>query len=206
MPKARLLSALMTLFPSLSTSLAQGADGPPLQSFRAEAVTETMLSRNPQPDFPEKLQGLWWMDGNPLPDNVVSFAAASFDPNTRILTLPVYAPGTVSFDDSREGRLALAAVQTLKYHYEIEFNDDLTFGRLTTVLGVGALAVHAPVVLTDYVMEELQDGLWIRKSKLLTKPVASHNFTRIVRGDGTKEAVFERYLKEAAQEQIILSR
>ena len=47
---------------------------------------------------PEVMRGLWWMDGNPLPDEVMSFHSARWDPSTRCIHVAVGENTWTGFD------------------------------------------------------------------------------------------------------------
>ncbi len=74
----------------------------PLQRSKVSELYDVVLSdhapfcleyRNTTRGFPEELQGVWWMDGNPLPDELVTFANASWDGLSKTLSLPIHEPG-----------------------------------------------------------------------------------------------------------------
>lgn len=94
---------------------------------------------NTTPGFPNALQGVWWMNGNPLPDVLVTFANADYDANTKELTVPVYAANNWSWYASdanysselndaeikynrRMGLILHRMVKNFKVNYRIRFD------------------------------------------------------------------------------------
>jgi hypothetical protein len=84
---------------------------------------------------PKNLQGLWWMNGNPLADEVVSFAGAQWREvveGGEVVghegTLPVFDEGVWSWHDSTAGRLLYSLVLANRLVYVATFNKDFTKG------------------------------------------------------------------------------
>jgi hypothetical protein len=59
-----------------------------------------LFGRNKNSDFPDALKGVWWMDGNPMPDSLVSFANADWDPIAKEVTIKVFGSNNWSFHAS----------------------------------------------------------------------------------------------------------
>ena len=63
----------------------------------AAQIDEYVPIADARTGLPESLQGIFWMDGNPLPDKVVSFAASTWDAENRRTSIKVYGEGIWSW-------------------------------------------------------------------------------------------------------------
>gem|GEM_PF-4155615 len=92
---------------------------------------------NANPGFPKVLDGVWWMDGNPLPDVLINFGNAEYDATTKRLKLPVHGAHNFSFYGSpstnteikwpREAGSTLhgfAKALDLNYRFEFDLSKD----------------------------------------------------------------------------------
>ena len=62
-----------------------------------------LLSGEKTNDLPQILQGVFFMDGNPLPDDFIKFDGATWDGTSKILRLSVFAPLQWTFTNSSNG-------------------------------------------------------------------------------------------------------
>jgi hypothetical protein len=152
---------------------------------------------------PENLQGLWWMDGNPLADEVVSFASAQYEKTYEdgefigwTVTIPVYDEGIWSWHDTGMGRLLYNLVRHKQLTYVGLFNKDFTFGQISPVIKVfpGLPDVKIPQsMLVDFTMTQVAQDEWRRDSVLLGAP-SSYRFRRIVDGSGQRLPAWDEYV------------
>lgn len=85
--------------PKPSSKLGQGELDPKLHSlgepFPRERVAEFQTPGSDLTGTPRELQGIWWMDGNPLADETISFAAVDFTQEKPLF--PVFGQNNFSF-------------------------------------------------------------------------------------------------------------
>ncbi len=152
---------------------------------------------------PANLQGLWWMNGNPLPDEVVSFAGMSW---TDIVEdgevvghrgfVPVYDEGVWSWHDSVYGRGLYDLVLQNKLTYEVVFNADYTEAQVTPrakLFGLVPQVTLPPSMLVDFDMRLVDENEFARDSVIFGQP-SSYRFRRIVDGQGKRLPAFQEFL------------
>lgn len=161
---------------------------------------------------PEPLQGLWWMDGNPLPDEVISFAGAKWETlyedgavvghQTKI---PVYDSGIWSWHDSIQGRLLYAGANLVELVYVITFNSDFTFGRAKPEFKLGLLpSIVIPAsMLVDFTVVKISEDEYRRDTVLLGQK-SSYRFRRLVTAEGERLANWEEFLSKVEAPNALL--
>ncbi|NRA65928.1 MAG: hypothetical protein HRU19_15680 [Pseudobacteriovorax sp.] len=152
---------------------------------------------------PEALQGLWFMDGNPLADEVISFASARFEPyvdaegNSGYKALvPVYDEGIWTWHDNAYGRLLYGLVLKSRLEYLIEFNEDFSEGQVTPTFDPLILLpsiVVPPSMLVDFELNKVAEDEYARDSIILGQ-VSTYRFRRIVDGEGRRLPAYEDYV------------
>ena len=153
---------------------------------------------------PANLQGLWWMNGNPLPDEVVSFAGIAWKEiaeNGVIVgysgLVPVYDQGIWSWHDSISGRTLYNLVLKNKLTYEVVFNADFTFAQVTPKIKPVAFLPTITIpesMLVDFEMRQVDSDEFARDSVLLGQP-STYRFRRIVDGEGNRLPAWKDFLK-----------
>lgn len=71
------------------------------KAFSRLSVGDFQVAGSDLTGTPRALQGIWWMDGNPLSDETVSFANVDF--SQRYPLLPVYMPNNFTFHGGESG-------------------------------------------------------------------------------------------------------
>lgn len=169
-----------------------------LEKVRSDQIDKEMKIANTDNDVFDSLKGLWWMDGNPLPDKIVSLAGSNFNPQTRTLLIKVYDQDIWSWHGNNAGRLSYNFANRVKLEYQIQFNESLTFGAVTPFMTIGGVRRTIPENVVKFTVRYSKDGLWIRDSSFAgSNKVYSYQFRRIVNKNGTREAAFDDYVKAA---------
>ncbi len=175
-------------------------------------VIEHMIVGSDETNTPENLQGLWWMNGNPLADEVVSFAGVKWEEiaeNGEVVgyvgTLPVYDQAVWTWHDSVAGRALYKAVLDAKLVYKARFNKDFTSGVVTPTLQPGhKLFEIMPSKLLEFRMEQVDANEFARDSTIFTLE-SSYRFRRIVDGKGQKlDDVFAEFLQNVEAKNALL--
>ena len=167
----------------------------------SQGLEAYMTPGSEQQNIPANLQGIWWMDGNPLaPGNVTSFARMVWDgPSNRVLvqeygtnnyTLNADATGLKSFRESANSNLC----------FEVQFNADYTHGQLIQVMKVPVVnrSAKIPSSAINYKMDLVADGDWLRTSWWGPKRLPDYHLRRIVDASGQRvEPAYSEFLKAA---------
>mmetsp|Transcript_53951 Transcript_53951/g.156746 ORF Transcript_53951/g.156746 Transcript_53951/m.156746 type:complete len:264 (-) Transcript_53951:5-796(-) len=116
--------------------------------------------------LPRKLQGVWWMDGNPAPELFASLDGNPFHPKRRTVEIVLGAPLNWSFNNSTWGYLEACAV-CLGHHLlcnkiEAQFNPDYTYANLPLTICCGAVDLGRLLFRQAWVMQEVDDNTWHR--------------------------------------------
>ncbi|MBC7532018.1 MAG: hypothetical protein H7318_10600 [Oligoflexus sp.] len=152
---------------------------------------------------PEALQGLWWMNGNPLADEVLSFASAQWsdiEVDGEVVghqaLIPVFDQGIWSWHDSIAGRVLYNLVLKSRLTYHVTFDLNFTHGQVTPLLKPISFipGIELPAsMLVDFKMNAVTEGEYSRDSILLGKK-HSYRFRRIVDGNGNRLPAFDEFV------------
>ncbi|MBC7658268.1 MAG: hypothetical protein H7249_01015 [Chitinophagaceae bacterium] len=202
-------------FLALSLVLSTSAFAKPyeLRSVPNDQVDTHMAIGSDATNTPPNLQGLWWMDGNPLADEVVSFASTSWSDtveNGQIVAhtavIPVYDQGIWAWHDSKPGRALYNAVYDFHLVYQLTFNLDYTFGQVIPVIKPIPFLPSVDIkssVFVDFTMTQVNDNEF-RRDSILAGKHSSYRFRRIVDANGVRLPAFDEYLQKAEVKNILL--
>lgn len=195
----------LSLIFSASSALA-GLKPSPYQfdSIAHRDIDQVLVIGSDETNTPESLQGLWWMDGNPLPDEVISFASAQFEPKTDDngnlfyeAAVAVYDSNIWSWHDTLAGRSLYRVVESQKLTYILRFNEDFTSAsiipRIKPVAVLGSLTIPQSMLIT-FDLNKLNEDEWSRDTVLFGQE-SSYRFRRIVDGDGNRLPAYDDYVK-----------
>ncbi len=198
MKSIALVSALM-----LATPAVAFASNYELASVPHDGIEEYMVAGSNDTNTPANLQGLWWMNGNPLADEIVSFASADF---TDIVKdgevvgheayIPVYDQGVWSWHDSLPGRILYSEVLRTRLVYHAVFNADYTYGDVTPISKALPILPRLEIMqslLLKFSMKQVSPDEFSRDSLILGRPF-SYRFRRVVDGEGNRTAAYADFL------------
>ncbi|MGQ4647873.1 hypothetical protein [Lyngbya aestuarii] len=157
----------------------------------------TWMINEQQTKLPEILQGVFFMDGNPLPDDCLTMYDSRWDADRLILYLAVFAPRKWTFHDSIPGLILLRLVQFSQLIYEFQFEDEtLRRAQITPVI----LGWRVPKQIADFSLcrENNSNGdSWQRRTSLLGGLIPN-NYTlrRIVDKNGQYTPAFPDMLSK----------
>lgn len=172
----------------------------------SDTINREMRIAGPMSGIPEVLQGLWWMDGNPLPDEVISLGRSIWNQDTRSTGIEVYGERIWSWHASIWGRSAYALAYRSRLVYELAFDEKLCVGTITPVMRVLGRRVRVPESLVRLTMHLEYDGVWRRESRLFGLFHHAYRLRRIVRGDGAREEAFADYVRSAPARSLLAVR
>lgn len=176
-----------------------------LKSVPNTEVDQYLVPGSDEIGTPRNLQGLWWLNGNPLADEIMSFANAQWttiEENGDVVgyraEIAVYDEGIWAWHDSIAGRFLYNLVRKTHLTYVAKFNRDFTFGHITPVLApVILLPVEIPSsMLVDFTMTQVNENEYSRDSIVLGQK-HNYRFRRIVDGEGKRLPAFEEFLSNA---------
>ncbi|MBM4251830.1 MAG: hypothetical protein FJ146_07645 [Deltaproteobacteria bacterium] len=142
---------------------------------------------------PSELQGIWWMDGNPLSDETVSFATVDFGQERPLL--PVFGLNAFTFhagdnadaSETKRGNMAFSLARKFSLIYEFQF--DGTAAKYesakivpTIVMKVGPFAKRLRVSdkILGFTMRRTGPHLYSRDNTVRGEPIDSYLLKRIL--------------------------
>jgi hypothetical protein len=168
-----------------------------------EVAYKEMTVGNDATNTPEALQGIWWMNGNPLADEMVSFAGVKWEPieeNGEVVgyrgSLPVYDAKVWSWHGSPAGVALYELVRKSKLVYVAQFNKDFSYGVVTPTFQPGGIPPIGipPSKLLTFAMRKVADDEYSRDSLILGVP-SQYRFRRLIDANGKEiEETFKEFL------------
>lgn len=162
-----------------------------------------------QTNLPTVLKGVFFLDGNPLPDDCITMYNLEWDTQQLSLMLPVFAPLQWTFHRSILGWLLLSSVQLTQLKYQLQFEDE-TLLRSQVIPWV--LGVRIPEWIIDATLcraENSDNGdTWYRKNSWFggISNVGEYTLRRIVDEDGRYTPAFNEMLAKAPNECLVVAR
>ncbi|AHJ29869.1 hypothetical protein PN465_17825 [Nodularia spumigena CS-584] len=162
-----------------------------------------------QTNLPTALKGVFFMDGNPLPDDCITMYNAEWDTQQLTLVLPVFAPVQWTFHSSIGGWFLLRAVQFTQLTYKIQFEDESL--RRSHIIPF-VLGWRIPKWLFNATMNQDKNShngdIWQRENLWLSLIPQFGNYTlrRIVDEDGRYTPAFNNMITKVANECLVIGR
>ncbi|MDF5710173.1 MAG: hypothetical protein PUP90_21520 [Nostoc sp. S4] len=158
-------------------------------------------------NLPNVLKGVFFMDGNPLPEDCLTMYNLEWDIHKRTLVLPVSAPLQWTFHSTIYGWLLLRSVQLTRLSYKIEFIDEsLQHGQILAFI----LGVQVPKWVVDATIhqEENSQDIWQRKNLWFGGILRLGEYTlrKIVDENGNYTPAFEPMLAKVQSECLVITR
>ena len=169
---------------------------------------KNLLSGEKIDDLPNILQGVFFMDGNPLPDDFIKFDGATWDSTNKILSLPVFAPLQWTFANSISGRLLLYSAKLTRTTYEMHFDDSLQNAQITPII----LGLRAPKWLVDFSLVQIENSsngiTWDRKNSWLGGLFDNFGYTlrKILDENGQPTSEFAGVQSRIPQEFLVVTK
>ncbi|MBD2196439.1 MULTISPECIES: hypothetical protein [Calothrix] len=157
--------------------------------------------------LPTILQGVFFMDGNPLPDDCITFYNLEWDTQDLSLLLPVFAPLQWTFHNSFAGWLLLIGAQISRFTYKVQFEDE-TLQRSQII--AFAFGIPIPKWILDFTMiqdENSPNGdIWYRKNTFFGRFSGMGNYTlrKVVDAEGKYTPAFSDMLSKVNNECLVI--
>ncbi|MDZ7994839.1 MAG: hypothetical protein RM022_001805 [Nostoc sp. EfeVER01] len=159
-------------------------------------------------NLPSVLKGVFFMDGNPLPDTCITMYNLEWDIENRTLLLPIFAPLQWTFHDSIAGWILLRSIQWLKVSYKIQFEDEtLQQAQITPIL----LGIPISKSIVSFTMSQdknsLNGDIWHRKNVWLggLSRAGEYTLRRVVDKDGCYTPAFNDMLTRVQNECLVIA-
>ncbi|MEA5564105.1 hypothetical protein [Anabaena sp. UHCC 0399] len=166
----------------------------------------TWMISTQKTNLPSVLKGVFFMDGNPAPDDCITMYNVEWDEQNNTLLLPVYAPLQWTFHNSIGGWILLRLIQLTRLTYKIQFTDATLQQAQITPIGLG---IEIPRWLLNGTMhqnENSQGDTWERQNIWLgiIPKFADYTLRRIVDEEGCYTPAFEDMLTRVQKECLVI--
>lgn len=158
-------------------------------------------------NLPSVLKGVFFMDGNPLPDTCITMYNLEWDIQNKALLLPIFAPLQWTFHDSIAGWILLRSIQWFKVSYKIQFEDEtLQQAQITPVF----LGISVPKSIVSFTMSQdnnsLNGDIWHRKNVWFggLSQAGEYTLRRVVDKDGCYTPAFNDMLTRVQNECLVI--
>lgn len=149
--------------------------------------------------LPEVLRGIFFMDGNPLPDHCLTMHRLEWNEKTLSLIIPVAAPLQWTFHHTLWGRALLLGAYISRFRYKVQFEDEslqqaqvipISFG-----IPVPKWMVNATMLRDD---QAPKGEVWLRKNIWFggLPRVGEYVMRRVVDEKGEYTPAFDEMLKK----------
>ncbi|MEM8719801.1 MAG: hypothetical protein AAGE84_10895 [Cyanobacteria bacterium P01_G01_bin.39] len=168
---------------------------------------QTWMPTGQGTNLPDTLKGIYYMDGNKLPDDCFTMNAR-WDSDSLTLFIPVSAPLQWTFNPSDSGRGLLKLIQLARLVYEIRFQDH-TLRRADAIPKVFGLPLPRWIVVFE--MNQTEDSVdgntWNRQNRGFFRliPMGGYILRKIVDRNGEKLPSFENMLTQVESTCIVVT-
>ncbi|KYC38119.1 hypothetical protein WA1_37860 [Scytonema hofmannii PCC 7110] len=162
-----------------------------------------------QTNLPTVLKGVFFMDGNPLPDDCITMYNLEWDTETRSFVLPVFAPVQWTFHNSILGWILLRSAQLTQFQYKFQFDDETLQRAQITPFAFG---LPIPKWIVDLTMIQDKDSnngdIWQRKNVWFggIPRIGEYTLRRVVDEDGRYTPAFNDMLTLVQNECLAIAR
>lgn len=159
-------------------------------------------------ELPEVLQGIFFMDGNGLPDYCLTMQSAEWNPENLTLLLRVFDPIIWSFHSSPAGRMLLHFVHFSRFTYLFRFSDEtLQHAHITPIV----FGFSVPQWIVDFLIDRDPNtpngDIWYRKNSFFGGPADSgYVLRRVVDKNGDRTPAFQDMLSKVDDDCLIIAK
>jgi hypothetical protein len=171
---------------------------------------QTWMSTGKGTDLPEVLQGIYFMDGNNLPEDCLTLnACASWNPETLTLSVRTHDPFQWTFHPSVAGRRLLQNNKSQKLLINILFQDD-TLRRADVIPQFYGIPFPRWILGFEMIQtEDSVDGMtWYRRNNIFFGliPAGGYILRKIVDKNGQKTPAFNNMLAKVQETCIVVTK
>ncbi|AFY58435.1 hypothetical protein Riv7116_6079 [Rivularia sp. PCC 7116] len=160
-------------------------------------------------NLPSVLKGVFFMDGNPLPDDCITMYNLEWDAENNTLSLPVFGQIQWTFHNSILGRLLLIGAWLSQFTYKIQFEDETLQKSQIIPLSLGIPIPKWIINATMCQDESSQNGdIWQRKNIWfgIIPLIGDYTLRRIVDENGNYTSAFNDMLAKVENECLVVGR
>lgn len=203
MRQTKILFILLCLFNT--RALSESRESFPLANLLVEPenIGDVLSSHHSNPDFPESLQGIWWMQDTPSA-SVVSLANSDWDQNKRCLKVKLAGPYTYTYENKVQSDFEIKAYLNGQVRYDVCLDETYQKATLQLIYDLNIygqkISITIPRFILDYTMQYSSNKThWLRSSKILGIPAHTYKLTRIISKEDQIEDTFEDFLENHNQ-------
>ena len=158
-------------------------------------------------ELPGVLEGIFFMDGNVLPDYCITMQSSEWNADNLTLLLRVYDPVIWSFHSSTAGRMLLEFVKFSRITYLFRFSDaTLQHGQITPIV----FGWYVPQWLVDFLIDRDPNtpsgDIWHRRNSFFGRyPESGYTLRRVVDKDGNHTSAFQEMLSKVDSDCLIIA-
>lgn len=159
-------------------------------------------------NLPNILKGVFFMDGNPLPDDCITMYNLEWDAENNTLFLPVFGQLQWTFHNTIPGTLLLIACWLTQLTYKIQFEDETLKKSQVLPLAFGIPIPKWIINATMCLSENSPNGdIWQRKNIWLSAipGIANYTLRRIVDENGNYTPAFNDMLAKVENECLVIA-
>ena len=159
-------------------------------------------------NLPTILKGVFFMDGNPLPDDCITMYNLEWDAENNTLLLPVFGQLQWTFHNSISGKLLLIFCWLSQFTYKIKFENATLQKAQVIPLSFG---IPIPKWIINATMSQDENSangdIWQRKNIWLgvIPRIADYTLRRIVDKNGNYTSAFNDMLAKVENECLVVS-
>ncbi len=159
-------------------------------------------------ELPEVLQGIFFMDGNVLPDDCLTMYSSDWNAEQLTLLLRVFDPVIWTFYSSMAGRMLLYLVKFSRCTYLFRFSDaTLQHGHITPIV----FGLSVPPWIMDFLIDRdpstPNGDIWYRRNSFFGRLADSgYTLRRIVDKDGNYTSAFPDMLSKVDSDCLIIAK
>ncbi len=172
-----------------------------------ENIATWMVSTQPT-NLPSVLKGVFFMDGNIMPDDCITMYNQEWDDTKNCLTLPVTGPIQWTFHSNLLGWVLLLGARISGFRYKIQFEDSTLQKAQITPITFG---IPVPRWLVDATMcqaEGINNGdRWDRKNVWFggLPRIGEYTLRRVVDENGQYTPAFQDMLTKVDAECLVVA-
>ncbi|MEH2252875.1 hypothetical protein [Nostoc sp.] len=160
-------------------------------------------------NLPSVLKGVFFMDGNPLPDTCITMYNLEWDTQNKALLLPLFAPLQWTFHNSIGGWILLRFIQWFEFTYKIQFEDE-TLQQAQVIPFLLGIPISKAIVSFTMSQDKnsLNGDIWHRKNVWFggLSQAGEYTLRRVIDEDGRYTPAFNDMLSRVPNECLVIAK
>lgn len=178
-----------------------------IEQKQLKDIANWMKAEHPA-EFPEVLQGIFFMEGNIFPDDCLTMYSSEWNSEKLTLLLRIFDPAVWTFHSSMAGRMLLYLVKFARLTYLFQFSDAaLQHGHITPIV----FGWCVPQWLVDFLIDRDPNtpngDIWNRTNSFFGRaPEKGYTLRRVVDKNGKPTSAFPDFLAKVDSDCLIIAR